>query len=58
MIIKELFFKYNIDFKKIYNLAIENNDDFIKIIPEIIYYKKGVWKDNKRNDFIKIKNQD
>lgn len=54
MIIKELYFKYNIDCHKIYNLAIENNDDFIKIIPEIIYYKKGVWKDNKRTDLIKI----
>ena len=43
MIEKELVFNYNLNFKDIYNLAVENNDEFIKIIPEIILYDKGVW---------------
>ena len=43
MIEKELLFNYNLNFKNIYDLAIENNDEFIKVIPEIIFYDKGVW---------------
>ena len=43
MIEKELIFNYNLNFKNIYDLAIENNNEFVKIIPEIILYKKGVW---------------
>ena len=43
MIEKELVFNYNLNFKNIYNLAVENNDEFIKIIPEIVVYDKGVW---------------
>ena len=43
MIEKELVFNYNLNFKDIYNLAVENNDEFIKIIPEIVVYDKGVW---------------
>lgn len=54
MIIKELIFKYNLNFINIYNLAVENNSEFIKIIPEIVFYEKGSWSNNKRTDFIKI----
>lgn len=54
MINKELLFKYNINFHNIYDLALENNKEFIKVIPEIVDYNKGNWKNNKRNDFIKI----
>ena len=43
MIEKELVFNYNLNFKDIYNLAVENNDEFIKVIPEIVLYDKGVW---------------
>ena len=43
MIEKQLLFNYNLNFKNIYDLAIENNDEFIKVIPEIILYDKGVW---------------
>ena len=43
MITKELLFNYNNNFKDIYNLAIEDNDEFIKVIPEIVLYEKGVW---------------
>lgn len=54
MINQELFFKYNINFHNIYDLALENNEEFIKVIPEIVSYQKGTWKNNKRKDFIKI----
>jgi len=43
MIEKELIFSYNLNFNNIYDLAFENNDDFINIIPEIILYNKGIW---------------
>lgn len=54
MINQELFFKYNINFNNIYDLSLENNEGFIKVIPEIVFYEKGTWKNNKRKDFIKI----
>jgi hypothetical protein len=54
MINQELLFKYNINFHNIYDLALENNKEFIKVIPEIVFYQKGTWKNNKRIDFIKI----
>ncbi len=54
MIIKELFFKYNLNFSNIYNLILENNLELIKIIPEIVFYEKGEWNNNYRIDFIKI----
>lgn len=54
MIVKDLFFNYNLNFNKVYNLALEDNDKFIKIIPEIVFYEKGNWINNKRKDFIKI----
>ena len=54
MIIKELFFNYNLNYNKVYDLALENNDDFIKIIPEIVFYEKGNWINNKRKDCVKI----
>jgi hypothetical protein len=43
MIEKELTFNYNLNFNNIYNLAVENNDEFIKVIPEIVLYEKGIW---------------
>lgn len=54
MISKELFFLYDMNFMDIYDLTLENNDGFIKIIPEIVFYQKGIWKDNKRIDIINI----
>jgi len=54
MIVKELFFNYNLNYNKVYDLALENNDEFIKIIPEIVFYEKGNWINNKRKDYIKI----
>lgn len=54
MIHQKLFFKYNINYNEVYNLALENNEDFIKVVPEIVLYEKGTWKNNKRKDFIKI----
>jgi hypothetical protein len=54
MIVKDLFFNYNLNYNKVYNLALEDNDEFIKIIPEIVFYEKGNWINNKRNDYAKI----
>ena len=54
MIVKELFFNYNLNYNKVYDLALEDNDEFIKIIPEIVFYEKGNWINNKRKDYIKI----
>jgi hypothetical protein len=54
MINKELFFKYNLNFTNIYNLIVEDNEDFIKIVPEIVFYEKGIWNNNKRIDYINI----
>ena len=54
MIYQTLFFKYCINFNEFYNLILENNDDLIKVIPEIVFYEKGTWINNKRKDFIKI----
>jgi hypothetical protein len=54
MIYQKLFFKYGINFNKFYNLILENNDNLIKVIPEIVFYEKGTWINNKRIDFIKI----
>jgi hypothetical protein len=54
MIFKELFFKYNLNYLELIDLTLENNDEFIKVIPEIVFYIKGVWKNNIRKDFIKI----
>jgi len=54
MIVKELLFNYHLNYNKVYNLALENNDEFIKNIPEIVFYEKGNWINNKRNDYAKI----
>ena len=54
MIVKELLFNYHLNYNKVYNLALENNDEFIKIIPEIVFYEKGNWINNKINDYAKI----
>jgi len=54
MIVKELFFKYNLNYLTFYDLILDNNDEFVKVIPEIVFYQKGLWKNNKRIDIIKI----
>jgi hypothetical protein len=54
MIVKELFFKYNLNYLTFSDLILDNNDEFVKVIPEIVFYQKGLWKNNKRIDIIKI----
>jgi hypothetical protein len=54
MINNKLFFKYNLNYLNIVDLALDNNDKFIEIIPEIVFYEKGIWNNNKRKDYIKI----
>lgn len=54
MISKDLIFNYQLNYNDLYNLTLEENDEFIKIIPEIVYYEKGIWKNNKRIDKIMI----
>jgi len=51
---KELFFQYFINKYDLFNFAVEDNDEFIRIIPEIVFYEKGKWKNNIRIDIIKI----
>lgn len=51
MISKDLIFEYdNIDIWQLYNKTVENNNEMIKIIPEIVEYKQGTWKNEKRKD--------
>ncbi len=51
MISKDLIFEYdNIDMWHLYNKTVEDNNEMIKIIPEIVEYKKGTWKNEKRKD--------
>jgi hypothetical protein len=54
MISKDLTFTYDLNYNDLYNLTLEENDEFIKVIPEIVYYEKGIWKNNKRIDKIMI----
>lgn len=54
MIQKNLFFHYNLNFNHIFDLTINNNQQFINVIPEIFFYKKGIWNNNYRTDILKI----
>ena len=54
MISKDLILNYQLNYNDLYYLTLEENNEFIKIIPEIIYYEKGIWKNNKRIDKITI----
>jgi hypothetical protein len=54
MINNNLFFKYDLNYLEIIDLALDNNDKFIEVIPEIVFYEKGIWNNNKRKDKIKI----
>ena len=51
MISKDLIFIYdNIDVNGLYDKTMEDNEDMVKLIPEIIKYEKGIWKEGKRKD--------
>jgi len=54
MIEKELFFQYNINYLHLFDITVNNNSDIINIINDLIEYKQGNWKNNKRKDFIKF----
>ncbi len=58
MICKDLIFTYdNINSKDLYKYTIEDNENLIKIIPEIVKYQQGLWKkqEKKRKDKMKIR---
>ena len=54
MIEKELIFHYNLNYKYLFDITVNNNSEILKIIDELKDYKQGVWKDNKRMDLIEF----
>lgn len=54
MIEKELFFQYNQNYKHLFDITTNNNSEIIKIIDDLKEYKQGIWKGNKRKDFIEF----
>jgi len=58
MIEKELLFHYNHNYKYLYEITTNDNKEILNIIDELIDYKQGVWKNNKRKDFIEFKIND
>ncbi len=58
MIEKELFFKYNINYKYLFDITINNNSEILKIIDELKDYIQGYWKNDKRKDIIQFKIKD
>lgn len=58
MIEKELLFHYNHNYKYLYEITTNDNKEILNIIDELVDYKQGVWKNNKRKDFIEFKIND
>lgn len=58
MIEKELLFHYNHNYKYLYEIVTNDNKEILKVIDELVDYKQGIWKDNKRKDFIEFKISD
>lgn len=52
MIEKELVFHYNHNFKFLFDITTNNNQELLKIIDDLKEYKQGVWNKDKRKDFI------
>ena len=52
MIEKELKFHYNQNFRFIFDITTNNNQEILKIIDDLREYKQGVWNKNKRKDII------
>lgn len=52
MIEKELVFHYNQNFKFLFDITTNNNQELLKIIDDLREYKQGVWNKDKRKDFI------
>ena len=52
MIEKELKFHYNQNFKHLFDITTNNNQEILKIIDDLREYKQGVWNKNKRKDII------
>lgn len=52
MIEKELNFHYNQNFKFIFDITTNNNQEVLKMIDDLREYKQGVWNKNKRKDII------
>jgi len=58
MIEKELLFHYNHNYKYLYEITTNDNKEILKVIDDLVDYKQGVWKNNKRKDFIDFKISD
>lgn len=58
MIEKELLFNYNNNYRYIFDITTNNNEEILKILDDLKEYKQGVWKNNKRKDFIEFKIND
>jgi len=52
MIEKELIFHYNKNFRYIFDITTNNNQEILKIIDDLREYKQGIWNKNKRKDII------
>lgn len=52
MIEKELTFHYDKNFRYIFDITTNNNQEILKIIDDLREYKQGIWNKNKRKDII------
>jgi len=58
MIERELNFFYNHNYKHIFDITTNNNQEILKIIDDLKEYKQGIWTNNKRKDIIIFKFSD
>ena len=52
MLERELLFEYDLKLPEIYMKTVEENEEMVKIIPEIIGYEQGKWENGIRKDGI------
>ena len=58
MLERELIFNYNTSLVNVYDKAVEDNGELVKIIPEIVGYEQGKWENGIRKDMIIYKMTD
>ena len=54
MIDKELYFHYNQNYRHLFDITTNNNQEILKIIDDLKEYKQGTWNKDKRKDIIQF----
>ena len=54
MIDKELYFHYNKNYRHLFDITTNNNQEILKIIDDLKEYKQGTWNKDKRKDIIQF----